>query len=198
MNDIEKLTKECDELNQIAEKYREQLEKIKQNEEYYRTNDYRKTCHKLYKVEDQMNKINSTIRVYTNDPIASNEVIDLYKAYDDLFPYGKYLICLHDTKTVIGGTGCNPYSNNNVHYVIDQEYRGNGYAYQAVSVLIDYLASKDVEYVSLLIEKNNIPSIRTAEKLQNYIQNVDIQEYQDTIGYQFKINQKIENENRHK
>lgn len=105
---------------------------------------------------------------------------------------GYYTVCLHDTKTIIGEVGCNHYESNNIHYVIDDGYRNNGYGFQAVVAMFHHLTANNVEDAKIVIEKKNAPSIKLAEKLTTIFPNFNRYETGELIIYHFNLSKKID------
>ncbi len=50
------------------------------------------------------------------------------------------------------------YFNSNIGYEIDEEYRGNGYAYEAVAAFLDFLFDeKSARRIYIYTEDYNMP-----------------------------------------
>lgn len=136
-------------------------------------NKIEKLRNKLYVLYSKKSQIENSLIVYQSNPIASNEIIDLYKQNEG--PKGDYLACLHNTKTIIGELGYNN-ENNNVHYVIYEQYRNNGYATQSLRLLLEYLIICEIEEIEIVIEKDNLPSLKTLEKVVAFMEDVKIED----------------------
>lgn len=156
-------------------------------------------------MEEQKYKINSLLNIYKSRFIGSNGIIDLYKK--SLGLDGTYNIYLNKDKIKIGEINYfldgDKTIFGNVGYAIIVDYRGNGYAYQALCILADYLYLNNVQEIVLNVKKNNIESIKTLEKFKNYALDVKITDYyiDNTTGekdmnifvYKYKL-RKLENE----
>ena len=57
------------------------------------------------------------------------------------------------------------YYYGNIGYRVWEQYRGHGYAYQASLLLMELAASMDVDYLLITVSPENIPSVKTCEKL---------------------------------
>lgn len=142
---------------------------------------------KIYQLKKEVDKIEKTIQINEQDPTISEKSVDLYQSSN-----GYYIVCLHDTKTIIGEVGCNHYENNNIHYVIDDEYQNNGYGFQAVVAMFHYLTANNVEDAKIVIKKKNAPSIKLAEKLTTIFPNFNRYETGELIIYHFNLSKKID------
>lgn len=86
-------------------------------------------------------------------------------------PYYYYDIYLKDINVKIGkisiriGNNYHSYYNGNVGYEINEEYRGNNYAIEAVSLVIQVARSHGMNYLNLTCEESNIASYKSIEKL---------------------------------
>ena len=118
----------------------------------------------------------SDIIYYKIPPVVSNDIIDLRKSKDVCVEnidsddtIGQYYIYLHNTKICIGNID---YRGYHVHEYfgdaggfVDEEYRGNGYLYQALTLLKKVLYKNKIEDFWISSYQDNIPSIKTIEKL---------------------------------
>lgn len=189
---MEKLKDRLDYLNGLIDKYQKQLEKKEQKPHGYypwEAEDesiiqLRKKIHQLF---GEVSKIEKTLVIADKEPIICSERIDLYKT--DQNPKGYYIVCLSGTKTIIGEVGCNN-ENNNIHYVIDQEYQNNGYGFQAVVTMLNYLVLSGIENIEILIKKENAISIKMAEKLKNIFPNFSENIMDDYLMYHFCLRKK--------
>lgn len=95
---------------------------------------------------------------------------NMYRFYG----YGIWLVCLKENDKVIGRAGLSNRQVDGVNelelgYVIDEEYQGCGYAYEACVAVCKFAKERlCVENLVCFIEKKNLPSIRLAEKLGFY------------------------------
>ena len=97
----------------------------------------------------------------------NNDYLDLYSENLDNI-YAKYAITLHNSNTVIGIIEYRKKIEfyGDIGYAILEEYQGNGYAYQALCLLLKYLYSNGINSIKLRAATSNKASIRTIEKLQ--------------------------------
>ncbi len=145
--------------------------------------------------DDSEEKINEARnKIYSSRLVSSNEIIDLYK--EDNHIEGYYDIYLHNTFTYIGHIGVQPFGKNlnNISYEIDDKYRGNGYATQAVYTLTNYLSENGVENIVIISKKDNKSSIRVIEKFHEMMPafEVEIENGENVAFYYFKINNKLQ------
>ncbi len=211
MEEIEKIKKRKKSIHKQIIKLEEELEKLEQ--EYsadksrcllkFDIDALKKAINnKRAILNDIKKRIDTIYLVRQSTPVYKGTEIDLYSANNDIqvnlnIPNG-YIVCLHDTKTIVGETGTSmiSYKNDlpeyNVYYIIDEKYRNKGLGFQSTKTLLEYLGDNGIKYISLIIFKKNIPSIKIAEKLQDiYSYNI---EYEDgnSITYSFDISNKIE------
>lgn len=113
---------------------------------------------------------------YKIPPVAHNALIDLRKSEDYSIgnmhcndAVGQYYIYLHNTKICVGSID---YRGYHVHEYfgdaggfVDEEYRGNGYLYQALALLKKMLYENEIEDFWVSAQQDNISSIKTIEKL---------------------------------
>lgn len=144
-------------------------------------------------LKDQIKKIERIKKLENQSPICKNENVDLYKsdekAYNGKEPYGYYEICLPGTKENIGHIGCTPMSSefNNVFYYIEEQYRGNNMALKAIELFLPYLASQGIESIGIIVSRDNLPSLKTAEKVTKKFPDYTREETTGFITYQFSL-----------
>ena len=103
-----------------------------------------------------------------NGEIVSLSLIDTYGAKTSLPFYwwnivinnrnvGKISLRIADNKDA--------YWDGNIGYEIDEDYRGHNYAYEACKLVIEIAKKHNMDQLYFSCEPNNIPSIRTIEKL---------------------------------
>lgn len=193
MEKIEKLKDRLNYINELINKYEHQLSELEQvNYNCFFVPESKKAVKLSIKISKLLNeeiRIKQFLEISDKKPIISNELVDLYKNNEN--PKGYYLVCLHGTKTIIGEVGCNN-ENNNVHYIIDDEYRNNGYGFQALVAMVNYLALSNVENIEIVIRKDNIASIKLAEKLKTIFPSFEKKEINDYIIYRFNLNKIID------
>lgn len=119
--------------------------------------------------EDRVRTIEGEIRAAV--PSRTDGVIDIIgsekvkKHYDEL-DNEYYFIALHNGQFI----GCIEYRGlhssdfGDIGYKIDEEYRGNGYAFRALSLLGDILLENGLEETWIAALASNLPSTRTIEK----------------------------------
>ncbi len=95
-----------------------------------------------------------------------------------------YKIILKKTREHIGfcdlRTGHTPslYYLGNIGYRVFPQYRGHCYAYKASLLLFTLARKLNMDYVLITVSPENIPSIRTCEKLGGkYIETVDVPQW---------------------
>jgi len=82
-----------------------------------------------------------------------------------------YDIVLHDTQTIIGecdariGYNDNIFYGGNIGYSVNPEYRGHGYAGEAVKLLYKVFQENDINKIYITNNPENINSKRVCEKL---------------------------------
>ena len=135
--------------------------KFKDNYELERK--YKKLKKELSILEMKMREIEKNIFL-KYEPITFNEKIDLRKETKKL--EGVYSIFLHNTNICIGEIKYKGYHQfgGDMSVFIDKQYRGHGYAYEALRLLSDLLQKNGIGDFWLAVEKKNIPSLKTIEK----------------------------------
>ena len=107
-----------------------------------------------------------------------NEELEKYLAYIhtvySVFGFGLWTVCLkEDPSCIIGRCGLQPIADDNsplgrieLGYLIDERWRGQGYAYEACSAIIRYAFEKlEIEEICAQIPADNRPSVCLAQKL---------------------------------
>lgn len=150
-------------------------------------NEMKNLKYRIYCICTEINLLEKRITVYNMSPLMSDGVVDLYKK--DNNPHGYYDICLTGTKTIIGEVGCN-YTQNNVHYVINEDYRRLGYGFRALKLLVEYIEKCGLEDFIIIAKCDNIASIRMAEKLMEYV-NCSKAEDGGFASYCFILNKEV-------
>lgn len=189
---MDELKNRLDYLNGLIDKYQKQLKKKEQRPSgcySWEAEDESivQLREKIYQLFGEVSKIEKTLVISDKEPIICSERIDLYKT--DQNPKGYYIVCLSGTKTIIGEVGCNN-ENNNIHYVIDPKYQNNGYGFEAVATMLNYLVLSGIENIEILIEKENVISIKVAEKLKNIFPNFSENIMDDYLMYHFCLRKK--------
>ncbi|MBD5484451.1 MAG: GNAT family N-acetyltransferase [Lachnospiraceae bacterium] len=97
----------------------------------------------------------------------TKEAKELTDADDPMSDYLAYTIVLKDKDIVIGSVGCSYYDDLRevgITYFIGAQYRGRGYATEAVKVYSAYFLSRyDISKLIATIREANVPSWRTVE-----------------------------------
>ena len=81
--------------------------------------------------------------------------------------YGIWGIFL-SSEIMIGIAGLDGTDSISLSYALLEKYRGQGYAYEAVYEIINYAINElEISQIKLDIQKDNLPSIKLAKKIQN-------------------------------
>ena len=144
---------------------------------------------KKMELYSELNKVKEELAMYKDElddeGVLKGDKVDLYKAllHDEDYEYS-YKICLHGTKEVVGqieygNTVEEPYKGweGDISYSIKEEYRGNGFALEALKVLTDKLYSDGIKEVYVATSRNNVSSQRVAEKFGGKIDSQLSDEY---------------------
>ena len=106
-------------------------------------------------------------------PIIAGSRVNLKKINDDLL--GEYKIVLTDTNEIIGKIEYRGYhiskSSGDIGYSIEEEYRGNNYAYEALELLSEILFNNRIDSFWICASKKNYPSVNTLLKYGGDIKN---------------------------
>ena len=107
-----------------------------------------------------------------------NEELEKYLAYIhtvySVFGFGLWTVCLkEDPSCIIGRCGLQPIADDNsplgrieLGYLIDERWRGQGYASEACSAIVQYAFERlGIEEVYAQIPADNRPSVCLAQKL---------------------------------
>ncbi|MEE3342883.1 MAG: GNAT family N-acetyltransferase [Bacilli bacterium] len=181
-NDFEKIRQLRAKRDNII-KQLEELEK-KIESKFYDT----KLSEQIMRKKRTLFELEKTIKIYSSNPDYTNGFIDLYNISES---NSFYLVCFHEEKKPIGELGCSDsIFANNISYCIYKEYRNKGLGFQSVCLLLEYLNSKGIENITIFVEKNNIPSLRIAEKLKDIYKSYTLSNYDTTIAFHFCINNK--------
>lgn len=197
MENIEKLKDRINVLNKLIKKYEQQYQQqlLKDQDRYLffrKSEEIRQIEEKLYKFVDEKLKIEKFIEISNKEPIISEGSVDLYASDKNFEVYrGYYTVCLRNTKTIIGEVGCSN-QDNNIFYKIDDEYQNNGYGFQALVALVNYLVLNNVENIVIVIERKNAPSIKIAEKLKIIFPNCNVVDNGECFIYHFDLSKSID------
>lgn len=142
---------------------------------------------RLYLREQTEEDLERLYQIYSSENITKymeglyddrEEELEFTRAYIEnmykFYGYGIWLVCLKENDKVIGRAGLSNRQVDGINelelgYVIDEQYQGCGYAYEACTAVCEF--AKEQLYAEKLvcfIEKKNIPSVRLAEKLGFY------------------------------
>ena len=97
-----------------------------------------------------------------------------------------YKMVLHNTNEVVGfcdariGYNENIYYGGHIGYSVREEYRGNGYAVEAVELLKKVFKANDMRWIYITNNPDNHPSIRVCEKAgARFVKLVELPEYNE-------------------
>lgn len=121
-----------------------------------------------FRVCSELGKINSELRIYESNPDLTDGEIDIYlKADETKLPF-QGTIYLHDTAIEVGVIDYRgPVDSKwlgDIGYTIKEEYRGHNFAYKALNLISQLIASKGIDKVTITTYPTNLPSVRTIEK----------------------------------
>lgn len=124
---------------------------------------------KISETYEEISKIRGEIHLIDKDPVASNEIIDIYLEEGSIEKgYGYFAIFLHGTSTKIGHVRLNNKPDNqfgNIGYGLDEEYRGHRFMLQSLEILKETMLKMKIIKPILTVEPNNKASVRT---IQNF------------------------------
>ena len=179
-----------DQLKILDSKYKKII-KEKYNGNFFLINnddEINKLQKEMNKLDVKIKQINAEIEIEHIKPIIIGKSIDLYKINSDL--YGYYSICLSGTKKIIGNIKVNYFNDyNNISYFIDEEFRNMEYAYNALCLLLDFLANNNFYNFVFIIDKDNIPSLKLAQKIMKKVDSY-VCEKDNFYKFNFNINSK--------
>lgn len=98
-------------------------------------------------------------------------IIEKNQGDDKILPFYYFDIIRKCDKKTVGkisariGENFHSYYNGNIGYEIFEEYRGNGIAYKACTMILKIFKAHAAEYIYLTCGENNTPSYKTIEKL---------------------------------
>lgn len=131
----------------------------------------REISHKINQVFCEIDRARSEIHLLENNPVASNETLDIYleegSIEEESASFGIYL---HGTSTRIGRVSLrsNFYESlwlGNVGYGLDEEYQGHRFMLQSLELLKETMIRMKIYKPVITVEPNNEPSIHT---IQNF------------------------------
>ena len=123
-------------------------------------------------IRERIKKIDNVVVRYHNvlddKPVMIGEKVDLYRYILEVEE--RYVICLHNTKQIIGNIdymGERKLSKDffgNIGYGVDPEYKRKGYASEALKLLTDKLYKEGINKVYITTLKTNVASKGLIEK----------------------------------
>lgn len=139
---------------------------------------------KLYRLVSQLEmekfRLNTSLaatkmelRIYEGTPDLTDGEIDIYITNSsNQLPFNG-TIYLHGTGIEVGVIDYRgPVKDKwlgDIGYTIREEHRGNGYAYKALNLISQIIASKGIDHVTITTYKDNIPSLKTIERFGGVI-----------------------------
>ena len=127
---------------------------------------------KSIEFRDEFERLSARLQIIAKEkfklipPIIVGERIGLKNLGDNICE--EYLIVLNDTDKVIGSITYRGHHFSNfladIGFTINPEYRGNGYAYEALCLLSDILYDNNIKDFWITAFKANTPSIKTIIK----------------------------------
>ena len=139
---------------------------------------------KLYRLVSQLEmekfRLNTSLasakmelRIYEGTPDLTDGEIDIYITNSsNQLPFNG-TIYLHGTGIEVGVIDYRgPIKDKwlgDIGYTIREEHRGNGYAYKALNLISQIIASKGIDHVTITTYKDNIPSVKTIERFGGVI-----------------------------
>lgn len=139
---------------------------------------------KLYRLVSQLEmekfRLNTSLasakmelRIYEGEPDLTDGEIDIYITNSsNQLPFNG-TIYLHGTSVEVGVIDYRgPVKDKwlgDIGYTIREEHRGNGFAYKALNLISQIIASKGIDHVTITTYKDNIPSVKTIERFGGVI-----------------------------
>lgn len=118
--------------------------------------------------QNSLSKIDNELRIYEKNPDLTDGEIDIYINSNKGDVAFRGIIFLHNTSLEVGEIEyrgpCDAKWLGDIGYTINEEYRGNNYAYKALELISQIIASKGIDKVSITTNKRNIASVKTIEK----------------------------------
>lgn len=108
---------------------------------------------------------------YIKGEILDLKIINTFAGNENELPFYWYEIILKSTNTPIGkisiriGHNYHSYYNGNIGYEIDNDFRGNNYAYVACKMILAVAKEHKMDKLYLACNYDNIASYKTIEKL---------------------------------
>lgn len=141
-----------------------------------------------FRNQTPLGAIMSNLRIYEQKPDLSDGEIDIYLNSNEGDISFRGIIYLHDTSLEVGVIDyrgpCDSKWLGDIGYTINEEYRGNNYAYKALELISPVIASKGIDKVTITTYANNIPSVKTIEKFGGVLTDTI---NQDVLSYTCEI-----------
>jgi hypothetical protein len=141
-----------------------------------------------FRNQTPLGAIISNLRIYEQKPDLSDGEIDIYLNSNEGDISFRGIIYLHDTSLEVGVIDyrgpCDSKWLGDIGYTINEEYRGNNYAYKALELISPVIASKGIDKVTITTYANNIPSVKTIEKFGGVLTDTI---NQDVLSYTCEI-----------
>lgn len=190
----EELNKKLATLIQLATQKEQEITQLSRKEaelygflyESEKATELKRKLHRVYNRIDQVTNELNSLKLQDKESTTTNGFIALYKCDEGDDPKGNYYICFDDTKKIIGEIGCN-LDCNNVHYGIDAQFQSQGYGFQALLLLVEYLSARGLKDIVILIDGDNLASISLAEKLKAFFPSFTTSSNAPYVKYHFNI-----------
>lgn len=121
----------------------------------------------IEQVYQEKNRVYEEIFLLENQPVASNEILDIYPYDGDIKKdYGNFAIFLHGTSTRIGHVRLNRVTDKvfgNIGYGLDEEYRGHHFMLQSLNLLKDSMLKMKIVKPIITVEPDNLASVKTIQ-----------------------------------
>lgn len=99
------------------------------------------------------------------------KLIEFHQGNDVEIPYYWYEIIAKTLNKPVGkisiriGENYHSFYNGNIGYEVDEEYRGQGYSYQAAKQVLPVAKEYGMKYIYLTCDEDNVASYKIIEKL---------------------------------
>ena len=121
-----------------------------------------------FRNQTSLGAVMSNLRIYEQKPDLTDGEIDIYLNGNEGDIAFRGIIYLHDTSLEVGVIDyrgpCDSKWLGDIGYTINEEYRGNNYAYKALQLISPLISSKGIDKVTITTYANNAPSVKTIEK----------------------------------
>lgn len=136
-------------------------------------------CEK-FRIQSSLGAVLSNLRIYEQKPDLTDGEIDIYLNSNEGDIAFRGIIYLHDTPLEVGVIDyrgpCDSKWLGDIGYTINEEYRGNNYAYKALELISPVISEKGIDKVTITTYSNNIPSIKTIEKFDGVLKETTLAE----------------------